>query len=69
MFAIDVQVARESFVTERPVGQLGPARSTGLNEAPALVDALRDQMGLSTSTERQPIRLFVVEHVEPLIEN
>lgn len=70
MFAIDVAVARTSYMRDAParlgLPRLGP---TGQSDAPAFVDALRDQMGLATRTERQPIRLFVVEHVGPLIEN
>jgi uncharacterized protein (TIGR03435 family) len=70
LFAIDVAVARTSFMRDFP-GRLGSPLPgpTGQREAPAFVDALRDQMGLSTRTERQPIRLFVVEQAGPFIEN
>jgi len=67
MFAIDVAVADESWIP-RP-GSLGGPLTTGQTEAPAFVDALRDQMGLSAGTERQPIQLLIVEHVGPLVEN
>jgi uncharacterized protein (TIGR03435 family) len=70
LFAIDVAVAGTTFMraAHSRLGSplLGP---TGEREAPAFVDALRDQMGLSTGTERQPIRLFVVEQAGPFIEN
>jgi uncharacterized protein (TIGR03435 family) len=70
MFTIDVEVARASWMqVARPLRgdpRFGPAAQS---DAPAFVDALRDQMGLSTRTERQPIRVFVVEHVGPLVEN
>lgn len=37
--------------------------------APSLIDALRDQLGLTMRTEQHPVRVLVIEHVEPLIEN
>jgi uncharacterized protein (TIGR03435 family) len=59
-FRIDVAVAPASF---RP-----DVRRQ--SDAPAFVDALRDQMGLSAREESgQPIRRFVVEHVGPLVPN
>jgi uncharacterized protein (TIGR03435 family) len=60
-FAIDLRMSTAS---------INP-RSWGASQssAPAFADALRDQMGLVARRERQPIRVFVVEHVEPLIEN
>ena len=61
LFAIDLNVAlRLAF------GPSAPKDS----DAPALVDGLRDQMGLSARVEPdQPIRRFVVEHIGPLVEN
>lgn len=59
-FAIDVTVAKTSWFTVMPTKE---------DEGPALVNALRDQMGLTARTERQPIRMIVVEEVGPLVEN
>ena len=59
-FAIDVTVAKTSWFTVMPTKE---------DEGPALVYALRDQMGLTARTERQPIRMIVVEEVGPLVEN
>lgn len=67
MFAIDVAVANTSWMAS-PNPRGGPP-TTGQTDAPAFVDALRDQMGLSARTERHPIRLLIVEHVGPLVEN
>ena len=48
---------------------MGRPAST-VSNAPALVDAFREQMGLSSRVERdQPIRRIVVEHIGPLVEN
>jgi uncharacterized protein (TIGR03435 family) len=66
MFAIDVAVASASLIPQ-PSARLGVAAEQ--SDAPAFVDAMRDQMGLSARRERQPFRLFVVEHVGPLVEN
>lgn len=58
--AIDVTVAKTSWFTVIPAKE---------DEGPALVDALRDQMGLTARTERQPIRTSVVEEMGALVEN
>jgi uncharacterized protein (TIGR03435 family) len=60
LFTIDIEVARTSWIAVVP---------TRGDDGPALRDALRDQVGLDVRTERQAIRLLVVEHVGPLIEN
>jgi uncharacterized protein (TIGR03435 family) len=69
-FAIDVRVALTSIMPET-IGRLGAPRldATAPSDAPAFVDALRIQMGFIARAERQPIRLFVVERLEPLVEN
>lgn len=70
LFAIDVAFDIRSLAEEVP-SRLG-ARVPGpadQSDAPAFVDALSAQMGLSARTERQSIRLFVVEHVGPLVAN
>jgi uncharacterized protein (TIGR03435 family) len=67
MFAIDVAVAMTSLRQAAP-GRLG-SLAVRQSDAPAFVDALRDHMGLSAHTERQPIRMFVVEQVGPLVVN
>jgi uncharacterized protein (TIGR03435 family) len=66
MFAIDVAVATASIIPDPPARLGVPIEQS---DAPAFVDAMRDQMGLSARRERQPIRLFVVEHVGPLVAN
>lgn len=69
-FRIDVSVASSSLLPNgsAPVGSspLGPLRPS---DAPAFLDALRDQMGLVATVERQPIRVLVVEHAGTLVEN
>lgn len=67
MFTIDVVIAMASLGPGPP--GVPPRVSLEQNDAPAFVDALRDQMGLSARRERQPIRLFVVEHMELLTAN
>jgi uncharacterized protein (TIGR03435 family) len=71
LFTIDVAMARTSFA-QSPAARFGgpdPVLPDAPTEAPAFVDALRARMGLTAGTERQPIRLIVVEHVGPLVEN
>lgn len=65
-FTIDVAVASASVIPQ-PSARLGATAQQG--DAPAFVDAIRDQMGLSARRERLPIRLFVVDRVGPLVEN
>jgi uncharacterized protein (TIGR03435 family) len=60
LFAIDVAAAKATWFTVWPTRE---------SDGPSLLDALRDQMGLTTRTELQPIRRLVVEHVGPLLEN
>lgn len=66
-FNIDIVAARVSFTPD--VSGPGGAPRLGENNAPALVDALRDQLGLAARTERNPIRVFVVENIGPFVEN
>jgi hypothetical protein len=70
MLAMTRHMLSERFALKIRVDtELWP-RVTRLSDAPALVDAVRDQVGLSARVERgQPIRLFVIEHVGPLVEN
>lgn len=71
MFAIDIVVDLTTIMEERP-SLLGPrvqGSTPPKKDAPGFVEALRDQMGLSVRSEQQPIRLFVVEHVGPFVEN
>jgi len=67
MFAIDVTIGNASFppVACPGCGRPLPVESNG----PAFNDAMRDQMRLTARQERQPIRLFIVEDVGPLVEN
>lgn len=69
-FAIDVAIDMTSLVQDVPsrlgARAVGPA---GQNDARSFVEVLRDEMGVSARTESQPVRLFVVEHVGPLVEN
>ena len=69
MFTIDIAVATGSFIPGAPARLGAPRPDRNEQDAPAFVDALRDQGGLSTRRERQPIRLFVVEHIGPLVAN
>lgn len=59
LFTVDIEVAANSL----------DLRYSEPSDAPAFADAAREQMGLTIQVERQPVRLFVVDHVEPLIEN
>jgi uncharacterized protein (TIGR03435 family) len=70
LFTIDVVVSPASYLY-LPFGNSNSARrdSNEQNDAPAFADALRDQMGLASRSERQPVRQLVVEHVERFIEN
>ena len=66
LFTFDVSMASASLIPQA-LGPLGAAVEQ--SDAPAFVDALRDQLGLRARREPQPVRLFVVEHVGPLVEN
>jgi len=65
-FTIDVSVASPTLIPDA-LGPLGVSKEQ--SDAPAFVIALRDQLGLSARRERQPVRLFVVEHLGLLIPN
>ncbi len=61
-FAFDLTFARET---------LWPAKADSVkqSDAPAFADAIRDQLGLTMEKARRPIRMLVVEHVGPLVED
>lgn len=60
-FAFDLTYAPESL--------RGSINSVMQSNAPAFADAIRDQLGLTMEKARRPIRVLVVEHVGPLVEN
>ena len=66
LFTFDVAMASASL-TPQALGPMGAAVEQ--SDAPAFVDALRDQLGLSARKERQTIRLFVVDSVGPFVPN
>lgn len=69
-FTIDIEVAPQTYRRQTPSALGKPVISADAqNEAPALRDALRDQMGLAVSTEREAVRLFVVERLGTLVPN